>query len=233
MRPELDAFLPLADCLRPRKPQELREWVLAGCNRFAQVPELRDPVLLHEGTFKWFHEEIYPLSVFAVARYGDRDDVICVPRRDPSRDVDAEIHEPSRTLHIEITSARDPQEHLRMEYLVQHRRVSLTGPLMVHGNKRAGRRIENELEFVDHRESRALHLGWIKSAAEGKAGQGRYGRSYELLIAVEDWWFGPDDANEVTAFIRREILTLPLEFAAIHIVGLTGRLFLSFTLRAS
>ena len=114
--------------------------------------------------------------------------------------------------------------------IVQHRHVALTGPLKVQGTKRTGRQIENEVEFVDHRESRARHLSWIKTAAEAKAGRGRYGKSYELLIAVEDWWFEPDDAEEVVAFIEREVLTLPLEFGAVHVVGLTERLFLSLPL---
>lgn len=227
---DVDALLSLTECVKPRKPKELREWVLAKCNAFAQIPALREPVLLHEGLFKWFHEEIYPLSVFAVRRYGDRNDVVCVPKRDPTRDFDAEIHEPSRTIHVEITGARDPSEHLRMEYLVEHRRVSLTGGLKVQGTKRTGRQIENVVEFVDHRESRARHLSWIKTAAEGKAGRGRYGKTYELLIAVEDWWFDADDAREVTNFIEREVLRLPLEFGAVHIVGITERLFLSFPL---
>ena len=229
----VDALRPLAECVRPRKPRELREWVLVKCNLFAQIPELSRPVLLREGPFKWFHEEIYPLSVFALGRYGDRDDVFCAPQRDPSRDVDAEVREPSRTIQVEITSARDPHEHLRMEYLVQHRNVALTGSLKVQGTRKSGRQIENEVEFVDHRESRARHLSWIKTAAEGKAGRGRYGKSYELLIAVEDWWFDPDDAEEVAAFIEREVLTLPLEFGAVHVVGLTARLFLSFPLASA
>ena len=96
-----------------------------------------------------------------------------------------------------------------MEYLVQHRHVALTGSLKVQGTKRMGRRIANQLEFVDHRESRARHLSWIKTAAEGKAGRGRYGTSYELLIAVEDWWFGPNHTEEVVTFVEREVLTLP------------------------
>src|SRR5438477_6044749 len=126
---DIDTLVPLTECVKPRKPRELREWVLAKCAAFAQIPELREAVLLHEGFFKWFHEEIYPLSVFALRRYGDRDGILCVPKQDPARDVDAEIREPSRLVPIEITSARDPHEHLRMEYLVRHRHVSLTGPL--------------------------------------------------------------------------------------------------------
>jgi len=35
----------------------------------------------------------------------------------------------------------------------------------------------------------AFQLRLVKEAAEGKAGPGRYGRGYELVIAVEDWWF--------------------------------------------
>jgi hypothetical protein len=34
----------------------------------------------------------------------------------------------------------------------------------------------------------AFHLRLVKEAAEGKAGPGRYGRGYELVIVVEDWW---------------------------------------------
>src|SRR4030095_3000063 len=143
----------LREASKPRTPKELRGWVLAKCDAFAQIPELREPVLLHKGLFKWFHEEIYPLSVFAVRRYGDRDDVLCAPTRDHSRDVDAEVHEPSRTIQIEITSARDPCEHLPMEYLVQRHHVGLTGPLKAQGTARTGRQIAHVVEFEDHRES--------------------------------------------------------------------------------
>src|SRR5262249_11722987 len=83
-------------------------------------------------------------------------------------------------------------------------------------------------ECVSHDECRAGHLGFIKSAAEGKAGRGRYGKNYELLIAVEDRWFEADDAKEIATFVEHEVLTLPLEFAAVHVVRLMDRLFLSF-----
>jgi hypothetical protein len=225
---EIEQVLPTDECMRPRTLKELREWVLAKCNLFSQRPNLREPVLLRHGRFKPFHEEIYPLSLFAVQRYRDNEDVVFVPNLDESRDFDAQIREPFRTIPIEITSARDPSEHLRMEYFVQHRSVPLTGPLTVQGTKRKGRQIGVFLEYVQHEESRADHLRFIKNAAEGKAGRGRYGKNYELLIAVEDRWFEPDDAKEIAAFVEREVLTLPLEFGAVHLVGLMDRLFLSF-----
>lgn len=225
---DVELLLPISECVKPRTPKALRDWVLAKCSLFAQIPALRKPVLLHQGLFKWFFEEIYPFSLFAVRRYGDRLDVLCTPKRNQSRDIDAEISEPSRTIHVEITSAREPEQHLRMEYFVQHRWVALTGPLRAQGNKRTGRQIDVQLECVEHNEARNRHLDWIKTAAEGKAGLGRYGKNYELIIAVEDNWFDPDDTDEFVAFIKSEVLTLPLQFDAIHIVGLTERFFRTF-----
>jgi hypothetical protein len=204
---DFDALLPLTECLKRRTPKELRAWVLAKCDAFAQIPELRKPVLLHEGPFKWFHEEIYPLSMFAVRRYGDRDDVLCVPKRDQTSDVDAEIFEPSR-ISIQITGARYPGQHQLMRYFVDHPIVELPG-------------------------DRENYLGWIKAAAQGKSGRGKYGKGYELLISVEDYWFDAErDTREVTSFINQEVLGLPLEFAVLHLVGLTGTLFLSFPVLA-
>jgi hypothetical protein len=74
------------------------------------------------------------------------------------------------------------------------------------------------------------HLEWIKTAAEGKSTRGTYGKGYELLISVEDRWFNADAEPEVTRFIEREVLGLPLPFEILHVVGLTERLFLSFPL---
>ena len=67
-----------------------------------------------------------------------------------------------------------------------------------------------------------LHHGPFKKlyeeeAAEGKAGPGRYGRGYELVIVVEDWWFEADrDSAGVASFLEHEVATLPLCFDALH-----------------
>jgi hypothetical protein len=196
----LDLLLPFSECLMARKPYELRAWVLAKCDQFSKLPELRKPILLREGRFKWFHEEVYPLSLFAVPRYPNRDDVLCVPKYNPAYDIDAEVHEPSRHIRLEITGAHEPTAHLRMLYFVEHGRVSFTGAITADGTKTTGRQITNELEFIPHEQSRAAHLKWIKVAAEGKAGQGRYGNGYELLISVEDWWYDVEDA--ISSMVR-------------------------------
>jgi hypothetical protein len=77
--------------------------------------------------------------MFAVRRYGERDDILCVPKRDQAGDVDAEIREPSRAINLQITGARDPSEHLRVEYFVNHPFVSLTGNVTAQASQAARR----------------------------------------------------------------------------------------------
>ena len=225
---EIEQLLSLDECTRPRAPQELRDWVLDRCHFFAQRPNLREPVLLRHGRFKPFHEEIYPLSLFAVRRYGDRKDVFFVPNLDQRRDFDAQIKEPSRTFpnrnHFSLRPASTFTYGVPRTAPLRTANRSLT----FKGTKRKDRQIGVVLEFVDHKVSRAEHLAFIKTAAEGKKGLGRYGKKYELLIAVEDRWFEPDDTMEIAAFVKQEVLTLPLKFGAVHLIGLTNRLFLSF-----
>jgi len=225
-------LLPPDEYVRPRTPKQLREWVLDRCDAVAKVREAKRPGLLRLGPFKKFYEEVYPFSLFAVRRYGERDDVLCVPSRDEGRDFDGEVREASRAFRVEITLARRPHEHLRMEYFLERGFVPLNGPVFVEGSRRKGRRIATELMLVDHHDEVALDLGLVKKAAEGKARPGRYGPGYELLIVVEDSWFKDErDAASVVEFLEREVLTLPLEFDALHVVGWTDRLYQSVPIR--
>jgi hypothetical protein len=119
-----------------------------------------------------------------------------------------------------------------MEYFMEHGLVSFYGPVSVEGSGRKERRIAAELMVVDSPDEVALHLQRVKEAAEGKVGPGRYGAGYELLIVVEDSWFEVErDSARVAVFLEREVMTLPLCFDALHLVGWTNRLYHSVTLR--
>ena len=132
---------------------------------------------------------------------------------------------------VEITSARDPQEHLRMEYFVKHGHVMLWSPLAASGNKH-NRRIHIEPLAVQHSELVARHCAWIKTAAEGKAGKAdHYGRTHVLIIAFDDW-FKPSDEDRarLRSFVTADVLNLPLNFSALYLVGMSGRTYLPFPL---
>ena len=98
--------------------------------------------------------------------------MLCVPNRDERLDFDAEVRDPSPSLRVEMTLARDPNWHHCMAYLLEHGHVNMWGPVA-----------------VDALVLRKFHLRLVKAAAERKAGRGRYGHGYELVITVEDSWF--------------------------------------------
>jgi len=211
----------------PRSPSELRTWVLEKCSTIANVKEAKRAALLHFGLFKKFYEEIFPFSLLVSRVYGNCTDVLCLPNLDETKDFDAEVKEPSRSTKVEITQARQGDEHLRMEYFLEHGHVSFSGPLVAQGPK-GNRRITVETMFLDHNELRTRHFRLIEDAARRKAGPGRYGQGYELLIAVEDWWFDPEmDLTPVQDFAAHELLNPSLRFDAVHLVGLTGDLYWS------
>jgi len=89
---------------------------------------------MHHRPFKEFYEEIYPLNLFVKHRYADRQDVLVTPNLD-NRPFDALIEDhsisPPSTLMVEMTMARDPQEHLRMEHFVKNRHVMPCCPASV------------------------------------------------------------------------------------------------------
>ncbi len=228
----VDELLPRAELIRPRSAPELVRWVAERCEMISRVPEARRPALLHRLTFKQFYEEIYPFAMFVRHRYPDRDDVICRPNLD-NRDFDAEISDPAAatSVKVEITLARAPDEHVRMEFFIEHGHVSIWGPITAVGTKATGgHQITQEPLAVDHAELRARYFGWIKTAAEGKARkQGRYGAQHVLVIAFDDWqWFEPPDFQALTPFIEQEVLVLPLNFAALYVVGMSGKTFAEF-----
>src|SRR5439155_1622204 len=81
-----------------------------------------------------------------------------------------------------------------------------------------------EVEAVDHTELVARHCAWIKAAAEGKASKAdHYGSSHVLIIAFDDWWEPRDaDVVKITAFVNESVRTLPLNFATLYLIGMSG-----------
>lgn len=231
------SLLPLAELTKSRTPAALAKWVAETCDAIAGVEEAREPALMHQGPFKEFYEEISPLNLFVTHRYSGREDILVTPNLD-NRPFDAVIRDgsvspPTETM-VEITLARDPQEHLRMEYFVKHRFMGLWSPIITSGNKR-NRETHVEVEVVDHGELVALRCGWIRMAAEGKASRpDRYGRSHVLVIAFDDWFKPRDeDLAKMTAFVNESVVTLPLNFATLYIVGMSRKTYLPFSLLES
>jgi hypothetical protein len=232
--PDPRSLLPRAELAKPRTPAELAAWVDERIAAIAKVEEARESALMHQGPFKKFYEEIFPLNLFVKHRYSDREAILVTPNLD-NRPFDAVVRDdsvsPPLEVTVEITLARDPQEHLRMESFVKHRHVALWSPVITSGNKR-NRKTHVPLVTLDRGEHVRRDCGWIKVAAEGKASNThQYGLSHVLVIAFDDWWSPSDeDIAALRAFVIEHVLPLPLNFAVLYVLGLSGRTYLPFFL---
>ena len=74
----------------------------------------------------------------------------------------------------------------------------------------------------------------IQSAFKGKSvipnKTPKYGHGHVLIVAFDDWqWFNPEqDMADLKAFVEKDMLTLQLDFAALYVVGLSGKTFVHF-----
>ena len=235
--PDPRSLLPIAELAKPRTPAELAAWVDERISAIAEVEEAREAALMHQRPFKKFYEEIYPLNLFVKHRYSGREDILVTPNLD-NRPFDAVVRDtsvsPPLEVMVEITLVRDPQEHLRMESFVKHRHVGLWSPVITSGNKR-NRQTHVQVVAVDHGEHVGRESGWIKTAAEGKASKtGHYGPPHVLVIAFDYWWDPSDeDIAALRAFVIEHVLPLPLTFAALYVLGMSGRTYLPFFLTGS
>ena len=134
-----NSLLTTEELTLPRSPTELARWIEDKCLLFADCPEAKEWVLLHQGLSKKFHEELYPLSLFATHLYTGRSDILCIPNLD-NRDFDTTILDystsPPSELKVEITSAvQGYDQHLRMKYFVKSGHVNVWGTLLASGTK--------------------------------------------------------------------------------------------------
>ena len=233
-----NSLLTTEELTLPRSPTELARWIEDKCLLFADCPEAKEWVLLHQGLSKKFHEELYPLSLFATHLYTGRSDILCIPNLD-NRDFDATILDystsPPSELKVEITSAvQGYDQHLRMKYFVKSGHVNVWGTLSASGTKKVGHEIHVENEAIDHNILLERTFSLIRSSVERKSispnKPQKYGQGHILIVVFDDWqWFTSEqDMAALKVFVEKHVLTLPLDFSALYVVGLSGKTFMHF-----
>jgi hypothetical protein len=230
-----NSLLTVEELTTPRIPMELDQWVenkgyMFKGNRCA---------LLHEGLFKKFFEEVFPLNLFVKRLYAKRADIQCTPNLD-NRDFDAIIVDystsPPAELKVEITYAVAEKEYLRMEYFVEHGYVNAAGKVSSSGTKNTGHKIHVEDELYDHIDLLKQACSRIQSAVARKSirpnAPQKYGRGHVLLVAFHDRYliWSAQDIVAIKSLVERHVLLLPLNFAALYVVGLSGKTFIHFVL---
>jgi hypothetical protein len=224
------------DVAQARSPENLRAWVIQKCRELGQSAEAKAFSQSGAVLAKKFHDEIYPLSVFAEREYQGRSDVLIQPNLD-SDNFDAKVtivgSFSAQTTFVEITCAKDGyDESLRMEVLLKEGGVFMTGPIAKSGRRGASDRLVKVTpEAASHIETLERYLQLIETRVEAKS-QVKYGPQYILLVAVDDYLALIQDsdwpllAERAQSWIRR----LELDFGRVVFLGLAGRLLLSYLL---
>ncbi len=220
---------------RARSPEDLRAWVLRKSRELAASPESKTFARSGATLPKKFHDEIYPLSVFALREYGGQANVLVQPNLgNDNFDAKVTVTKASgtQTAFIEITYAKNGyDESLRMEVLAKEGGVVLTGPITKSGRRGSpNRTVTVTPEAASHTKTLEDYLKLVEARVQAKA-RGRYGRNHILLVAVDDYRPLVQDSDWplVDERARSLISTLSLDFGRVVYVGVAGRLLLSYT----
>ena len=220
------SILQCADMELPRSPGDLCDWVDSKAAELSKTKERKDYARSGAILPKKLWEEIRPLGLFALCRYG-AEGVNCTPNLS-NDNYDAKIEflkSSSPPVYVEFTYAKDGyDERLRLKVLSSEGTVNALGKITVSGTKVSGQRIEVENEAVDHIEVRTAAMSLVKERLAGKANK-QYGRNHVLVIVVDDYLpFRTEEDKEVLMKHTQSIVAgVKLDFGAVYLLGSSGK----------
>lgn len=223
----VDTILQQTDMGVTRTPKELCDWVDAKTSALSETEEGKRYARSGARLPKKLWEEIRPLGIFTMRRYGPRGDVKCTPNLtnenyDGRIDFD-DVTTPS--IYVEITYAKDGyDEHLRLDVLTEKGSVNALGRISVTGTKASGRRaVEVENEAVDHDVTRQSALNLVRERIRSKSDK-TYGANHILIIVVDDYLpFRTEDDREILEEHARAVVgSVKLDFRAVVLLGSSG-----------
>lgn len=220
-----ETILNRADMELSRTPRELCDWVDSKAVELSKTKEgkayARSGALLP----KKLWEEVRPLGLFALCRYGDTG-VRCTPNlTNDNYDGKIEFSDPAASpVYIEMTYAKDGQdERLRLKVLAKEGNVNALGNITVSGTKASGQTIKVENEAVDHTDVRRVALDLVKKRLDGKSNK-QYGKDHILVVIVDDYLpFRTDEDKEVLMrYTQAALSELNLNVGAVYLLGSSG-----------
>ena len=221
----VESILQRVDMEVPRKPRELCDWVNSKASELSQTNEGKAYARSGAILPKKLWEEIRPLGLFALSRYG-AEGVICTPNlSNDNYDGTIEFSDTSvLPVYVEITYAKDGHdERLRLNVLTSKGSVNALGKITVSGTKASGQSIEIEDEAVEHTEVRSAALALLKDRLTGKSNK-QYGQNHVLVVVVDDYLtFRAEEDKEVLMKHAQAIIPgMKLDFGAVYLVGASG-----------
>lgn len=230
----VENILKQADMESVRTPSELRAWVNTKTIQLSQTEEGKKYARSGASLPKKLWEEVRPLSLFALQRYGSRADVKCTPNLgNENFDGRIDFEDPNtQSIYVEITYAKDGyDENLRFEVMNQEGAVNLWGCTLVSGTKAAGNRKvyvadDPEESRVDHNKIRQCALEIVRERLVAKDSK-IYGINYELVVVIDDHlpFRTGEDQRVLEKYARSVICGANLDFRNIFLLGSSGSYF--------
>jgi len=218
-----------------RTPSELLSWVELKFEELGSSESGVGDLRLGVGLAKPLAEEVYPLAIFALKKYGEANYIKISPVIG-SQNYDAVVtdnsHFPASVSYIEVTQAHEGEErHLRDMYLNEHGFVPAHGPVTKKGTKKKGMSISAEFKAESVPEMARRELDKVLDAVRRKEGKD-YPPDTSLLVWFDDGYLFREVVSdmEIDGFVHDNIVSLDIHFSALYLVGKHREVFKQYDL---
>lgn len=224
---DIEVILQRTEMEVPRSPRDLIDWVDSKASELSQSEEGKRYARSGKLLPKKLWEEVRPLGLFALKRYGP-DGAACTSNlTNDNYDGKIEFESASApTVYVEITYAKDGyDERLRLNVLNEEGSVNALGKVAISGTKASGHqnvRVANEA--VKHVKTRDSALAILKERIKGKS-EKKYGSNYVLVVVIDDYLpFRTEEDKSVLMEFAKDILSkTTLDFGAVYLLGSSGK----------
>jgi hypothetical protein len=220
---------------KERTPSELWNWLIQKVKQICSSDEGMKDFRLQKGLVKQFVEEIGPLAIFGMHKYGDNNQIRLKPviGNQPYDAVvtDLRNNPPSQT-YIEITQSHEGEnDYWRRCELLKKGYVFSHAPVIKTDTKKTKMQVSIPPEATSVEERVKSELERILAAAKGKEGKD-YPANTSLIILFDDTppFQEVVDNKKLDNFVNKNILNLDLRFSALYLVGSGRVIFREFSL---
>jgi hypothetical protein len=208
---------------KKRTPSELLNWVNWKRERIASTDEGERTLILHKGLAKQFEEEVYPLALFGLRKFGNTDQILMQPIIG-NQSYDAVVTDltskPASRSYIEITQSHEGENDYLRRLVLGYRGFAFGHSLAIKKGIRKNRRVSIPPQVVSPSEVARDELRRIVDAARRKEAKD-YQPNTSLIIVFEDDWFFRQavDDSHLDTFVKENILKLDLRFSTLYLIG--------------
>jgi hypothetical protein len=237
----LEEYISKGEIEKARTPLELRDWQIQKVKDICSTKEGLKAFRLQndeEKLIKKLNEEIAPLAIFGMQKYGNTDQVLLKPVIG-NQNYDAKVidkrTESATEAYVEITQAHEGEDdYWRRCELYKNGYVFSNAPVIKKG-KGKSRKVSIPPDATPVEEGVKNELNRIVAAAKRKAGKD-YPTDTSLIIIFNDAEISEERLNLLNCptlddFVKNELMNLDLRFTTLYLVGEAKEVFREYQIK--